>query len=785
MIPSYSMPTKLSAASLLSNAGTTGTSFASLFSNFLFYFNPYLYNYYFAPPPSRLVTTNVAASQAAALQANASVTSFTVSDTAANVAAAFDALNGDAKLTTIRLTTSGALTLSASQLSADTTAIHKLTSTTQFALSGVTLANAAAAQANASVKSFSIADTVTNVVAASGWVSGDSKLTGISVSDTAANILANLNTLSGYGHLTSLSLAGGTTLAITLSQYTANTILLDRLAVPDRLTVSGGAVANASALQADHHVSFYAISDTKAAVLGALGSLRADTNLTSITLTDSTAVSVGYSLYQSYAGVLDKLVFTDRLMVTGVTAAAAGGIGADMHVAGLTVSDTLAHVGSALTTLEALAKSGALIGINVTDSNQTLSLSAAQYAADKDAIALMSGSFAITQSIKTPLINLIWDASAAKAPAAWKAAVQDAAQYFDNLITSPVTVNITVGYGEAGGTALDSGALGETSVDSSVDLSTAQFKSYLTTATSSTAVQTALANLSANSSTSVYVPSAEAKALGVIAGNGSQVDASVGFAADPNGALFTYDPNNRAVAGKYDFIGVVEHELSHALGRVSFSGATTALDLFRYSSPGHLASSDATSYFSIDGGVTNLDTYSTSSDPGDWASSAGNDSNNAYATPGVANLFSQTDVTQLNVLGYAISTSPPSSATVANLASAVGGLSASSLSFIGTPAALSTGSRVTSASVALAPTAGVEEITGFQYGLDHLTIDLSGTRGFLEAFDTSVGGVHAIALTSSGDLSHGLVLVGMPAVDTAANLMGAHLVVHGTAASVA
>ena len=331
MIPFYSLSAKLSGASLPLTAGTTGTPFASLFSNFLYYFNPYWYAYYFAPPPPKPATTNVAASQAAALQANSSVTSFTVSDTATNVAAAFDALNGDTKLTAITLTASGALTLSASQFSADTAAVHKLAGTTQFVLSGVTLANASAAQANALVKSFSIVDSVANVVAANGWASGDSKLTGISVSDTAANVLANLGTLGGYAHLTSLGLTGGTGLAVTLSQYAAGTALLDRLVAPDTLTVSGGAVANAAALQADRHVSGYAISDTEATVLGALGSLKADSNLTSIALTDTKAVSVGYSQYLSYATVLDKLASADRLTVTGVTAAAAGGVGADAH----------------------------------------------------------------------------------------------------------------------------------------------------------------------------------------------------------------------------------------------------------------------------------------------------------------------------------------------------------------------------------------------------------------------------------------------------------------------
>jgi hypothetical protein len=68
------------------------------------------------------------------------------------------------------------------------------------------------------------------------------------------------------------------------------------------------------------------------------------------------------------------------------------------------------------------------------------------------------------------------------------------------------------------------------------------------------------------------------------------VDGIMGFAADPNGTLFTYDPNARAVVGKYDLIGVVEHEISHALGRIAMGGTygnwIDALDVFRYTEPG-------------------------------------------------------------------------------------------------------------------------------------------------------------------------------------------------------
>jgi hypothetical protein len=78
------------------------------------------------------------------------------------------------------------------------------------------------------------------------------------------------------------------------------------------------------------------------------------------------------------------------------------------------------------------------------------------------------------------------------------------------------------------------------------------------------------------------------------------------------------------------------------------------------------------------------------------------------------------------------------------------------------------------------PASGIEEIENFQYGTDHLNIDLlGGPNNSLLAFDTTVGGVHAIALASSADPSHGVVLTNMPTNDTAANLLASHTAFSG------
>ena len=106
---------------------------------------------------------------------------------------------------------------------------------------------------------------------------------------------------------------------------------------------------------------------------------------------------------------------------------------------------------------------------------------------------------------------------------------------------------------------------------------------------------------------------AEAKALGLLAGDGSGIDGYVGFNST---AAFTFDPNNRATAGKFDFIGIAEHEISEAMGRFGLgqngvsSGRYGPIDLFRYFSHGVLDLVPANgAYFSIDGGTTVINTF--------------------------------------------------------------------------------------------------------------------------------------------------------------------------------
>ncbi len=695
--------------------------------------------------------SGVSAAAAANVQANAHVTSFNVYDTAASVAANLDALNGDSKLTSILISGGGQLSLTAHQIVTDTAALGKIGALYQIAASGVLVANLTAVQSNPHVVS-------------------------IHVADTSANILAALGTLNSDSIVTSISLSDGNILGVTFAQYGANGAVFNKLASPDLVSVTGVTAAAARNVQADGHVASFGVADTAANIVTNLDALNGDWKLSSIAITGTSALSLSYAQFNNDQGALGRLTGTFTLAVSNVTAAGAPSVAANTHVTHFTVSDALGLIGSKLDQLEAAVKTGKLTAINVTDTGNSLTLTQAQYTADADAIALMHGSYTIYHPapVSGATINLVWDAKALAAPAAFRSAMTYAAQYIQSLIANPVTINIAVGYGEVGGSALGSGVLGAAGPTQGIGQSYAQFKGEL----SSRGLVTNLPSADPTNGGTIYVASAEEKALGLMSATNTAIDGTMGFAADPNGTLFTYDPNNRGVQGKYDLIGVAEHEITHALGRIALGGTygnwISALDLFRYSAPGaHSPNAGGAAYFSLNNGVTNLDWFSGSSDLADWASTAGNDANDAYSNGGVVNQFTATDIAELNALGYATSGSPGASAAVQTTVLASSGLNAPALTFMGTPTLtfMSDDMPIISADLN-----GVEEIAQFAYGLNELQIDLGGAApSALVAFDTTVEGQHAIALANAADTSHGVILTNMAANNTAAGLMASHL----------
>ena len=258
-------------------------------------------------------------------------------------------------------------------------------------------------------------------------------------------------------------------------------------------------------------------------------------------------------------------------------------------------------------------------------------------------------------------INITWDSSVQSAPAAFKADVIAAVNYYESMLTNPVTINLDVGYGEIDGTAVSGGDLGE-SQGELMTVSYAQLVSALRAGDNSATDASMLASLPKTSPANggYVVTTAQAKALGLLPAAGTALDGYVGF---DTSAAFSYSDAGGVTAGKYDFMSVVLHEISEVMGRYLLVGnqlgtAThyySLLDLLHYSAPGvHDLVQSTPGYFSINGGVTNLGNFNTiaGGDAGDWARSVVDDSYQAFSNSGTVDVISANDLALLNAIGW-------------------------------------------------------------------------------------------------------------------------------------
>lgn len=261
-------------------------------------------------------------------------------------------------------------------------------------------------------------------------------------------------------------------------------------------------------------------------------------------------------------------------------------------------------------------------------------------------------------------INVSYDQNPNTLPTGFVNAVNYVVNYLDTTFVANVTITLHVGYGEVAGTALSSGTLGESYVDNYVSASYSSVRNALL-AQGAPGASTLPATSPLQGT--LYMSPAEAQALGV--GSAASANYYVGFNSTPG--VFSYTPNATPASNQYYFVGVLEHEITEDLGRVSLINYQPhyydTMDLFRYASPGLRSTSPggtgSTAYFSINNGGTNLGSWNNdpnNGDFGDWYPSgpAGSaDAFNDYTNPGVITTASPNDITLMQALGW--STSSP------------------------------------------------------------------------------------------------------------------------------
>ncbi|MFO0810014.1 MAG: NF038122 family metalloprotease [Gemmataceae bacterium] len=184
-----------------------------------------------------------------------------------------------------------------------------------------------------------------------------------------------------------------------------------------------------------------------------------------------------------------------------------------------------------------------------------------------------------------------------------------------------------------------------------------------------------------NNST-IRIASANAKAMGLIPGNGAGLDGTITFSTSVN---FDFDRINGINSTQVDFVGVAAHEIGHLLGFISGvdnldrNGAApglndnqlqfvTPLDLFRFSSRsigagGGLGVIDWTAdntakYFSVDGGTTAIAPFANGAnfgeghEPHHWKNGLNIGLMDPTAAAGELLTFSNIDLRAFDVIGY-------------------------------------------------------------------------------------------------------------------------------------
>lgn len=150
------------------------------------------------------------------------------------------------------------------------------------------------------------------------------------------------------------------------------------------------------------------------------------------------------------------------------------------------------------------------------------------------------------------------------------------------------------------------------------------------------------------------VKSANLRAVGLNGNTGGQPDGTISI----NTALTS--PGNPGTTGQYDMITVVQHEIDEVLGMGSVlpdAGAPFPTDLFRYNGSGARSfalSPSATAFLSLDATtrVVQFNNVDNGGDAGDWISNSPAQVQDAFATAGSHPRLANSELTNLDVIGY-------------------------------------------------------------------------------------------------------------------------------------
>ncbi len=258
-------------------------------------------------------------------------------------------------------------------------------------------------------------------------------------------------------------------------------------------------------------------------------------------------------------------------------------------------------------------------------------------------------------------ITLKPDASVDNAPAGFMTALQTAANILDVAILNPIDVTLDVGYGEDDGSAITGSTLAEAQPAAGEYLTYASLVADLKAAGTSSLAASFVAALPAQDPSGgelFFVSPAQEKAWGILGPTSSETDGYAGFSSS---VTWSTSQAGGTAAGSFDLVGAALHELTHALGRTAPKGMLTAMDLLGYSAGGVLDTNNSDArYLSFDGGKSNVVSFDSTSDPGDFSLGSPIDPFDSYLSAGQTYSWTGLDAEVMNALGFSVATASPS-----------------------------------------------------------------------------------------------------------------------------
>jgi hypothetical protein len=304
--------------------------------------------------------------------ANDHVTSLSISDSSANIAANLDVIQANlSKISSITQTgIISPLAISATQLTSDALALAKISGVYSLAVSGIPIAEMNSVLANSYVNSLSIID-------------------------TKANFTANLSTLNEkVASISSIILIDSHALALTIAQETSAATLLKKIVGGYTLATNIMSTANLYTLATSLDTTLVVISDSSANIASNLDALQANlSKISSISQIGTiTPLVISATQLTNNALALAKISGDYSLTIPALSVAAINTVLANSHVTSISITDTNTNFIASLSTLNDHVN---LISSITLTGSRVLTITAAQQTADAALLAKIVGGYTL------------------------------------------------------------------------------------------------------------------------------------------------------------------------------------------------------------------------------------------------------------------------------------------------------------------------------------------------------------------------------------------------------